>query len=257
MAEPLRIIHGGKDDAESKVTVARPVIGITASEDDAPADRSPRRVVTVASAYVAAVERSGGAALLLPAQSAGREELFAVLDGLVLSGGPDVAPDHYGELSHPRSQRPHVERDAFEIALVRLASDADVPILAICRGIQVLNVARGGTLHQHLPDVVGHEGHAPRAGEYTPHRVEISRGSHLGAIHAGPLEAPSHHHQAIARVGRGLDVVALAGDGTIEAVEDSTRGFFIGVQWHPEVSGDDALFLSLVEAARARARDNS
>ena len=143
MAEPLRIIHGGKAGAENKVTVARPVIGITASEDDAPADGSPRHVVAVPSAYVAAVERSGGAALLLPAQSAGREELFAVLDGLVLSGGPDVAPDHYGELSHPRSQRPHVERDAFEIALVKLASDADVPVLAICRGIQVLE-RRGG-----------------------------------------------------------------------------------------------------------------
>jgi gamma-glutamyl-gamma-aminobutyrate hydrolase PuuD len=252
LAGPLRIIHGEGGRGTAPDRGAGPVIGVTASEDDAPAGEAARRVVTVPLAYVSAIERAGGVALVLPAQSTGTEALTAILDGLVLSGGPDVAPDHYGALSHPRTQRPHVARDDFELALVRLAGEADLPLLAICRGVQVLNVARGGTLHQHLPDVVGHEGHATPPGEYAPHSVEIRRQSRLGAIQPSRLDVPSHHHQAIARVGRGLDVVALAEDGTIEAVEDAGRAFLIGVQWHPEVSGDDSLFEGLVEAAKAR-----
>jgi gamma-glutamyl-gamma-aminobutyrate hydrolase PuuD len=230
----------------------RPVIGITASEDDAPWGAGTHRVVAAPVAYVSAVARAGGAALVLPVQSAGLGELLDAVDGLVLSGGTDVAPDRYGESSHPRSQRPHAARDEFELALVRLASDADLPLLAICRGIQVLNVARGGTLHQHLPDVVGHGNHARRPGEYTMHSVEIREDSRLGSILTTRINGASHHHQAVARVGRGLTVVAIAEDGTIEALEDPSRAYLIGVQWHPEVGGDDALFLSLVEAARAR-----
>jgi gamma-glutamyl-gamma-aminobutyrate hydrolase PuuD len=235
----------------------RPVIGITASEEEIPWGDSTRRAAVLPGEYRAAIERAGAAVLVLPVQGSGVEELVVAVDGIVLSGGPDVAPDHYGELSHPRTGEPDAARDALELALVAAATEADLPLLAICRGIQVLNVARGGTLHQHLPDVVGHEDHARKPGEYSPHPVEIRAESQLATILPTRLDVAGHHHQAIARVGEDLDVVALADDGTVEAVEDPNRAFIVGVQWHPEVGGGDALFVHLVEAARAHRRERS
>jgi putative glutamine amidotransferase len=230
---------------------SRPVIGITAYEEHASWGPWSERVVLVPSTYVQAVERSGGAALVLPVQSEELQSLLARVDGLILSGGPDVGAERYGESSHPASDEPRVERDAFELALVDEAGRSDTPTLAICRGMQVLNVARGGDLHQHLPDLIGHAGHSPTVGEYALHQVEVQPASRLAKILNGSaVDAASHHHQAIDRIGQGLVVSATADDGTIEAVEDPELAYFIGVQWHPEVGDDLALFEGLVEAAR-------
>ena len=236
--------------------MTRPVVGITAYEEDARWGPWEERAVLVPAPYVHSVEKAGGAAMVLPVQ-AGPESLAALLgrvDALVLSGGPDVDPARYDEPRHEATQEARVERDAFELALAELAAAQALPTLAICRGMQVLNVARGGTLHQHLPDVVGHKGHSPVAGEYAWHPVEVEPESTLGRILAGAsVDTASHHHQAIDRLGRGLRVVARAEDGTIEAVEDPGLPYLLGVQWHPEVGEDLALFRALVEAARTAA----
>jgi putative glutamine amidotransferase len=228
----------------------RPVIGITAYEEDAHWGPWSERAVLVPATYVQAVEKAGGAAMVLPIQSKDLESLLGRIDGLVLSGGPDVDPKRYGEPPHPRSDHPRIERDEFELALVDQAAQSDTPMLAICRGMQVMNVARGGDLHQHLPEVVGHAGHSPTTAEYALHQVDVVPASHLATILKGPVvDAASHHHQAIDHLGTGLRVSASAQDGTIEAVEDPRLAYFIGVQWHPEVGDDLTLFESLVEAA--------
>lgn len=232
----------------------RPVIGITAYEEDARWGPWSERAVLVPSTYVHAVERAGGAPMVLPVQAAGIDALIGRVDALVLSGGPDVDPSRYDAEPHERTQTPRPERDDFELALLEAAGRAHAPTLAICRGLQVLNVARGGTLHQHLPEVVGHTGHSPKAGEYAWHGVAVEPGSRLARILAGhAVETASHHHQAIAQLGKGLRVVAYADDGTIEAVEDPDLDYLIGVQWHPEVGEDLSLFVALVEAASHRA----
>jgi putative glutamine amidotransferase len=229
---------------------ARPVVGITAYEEDAHWGPWYERAVLVPATYVRAVERAGGAAMVLPVQSESLESLLGRIDALVLSGGPDVDPRRYGEPRHVQSDSPRTERDEFELALVDQARQADTPTLAICRGMQVLNVALGGALHQHLPDVVGHAGHSPTVGEYAWHQVDVAPASRLAEILRGPvIDAASHHHQAIDRLGAGLRVGARAADGTIEAVEDPGLAYFIGVQWHPEVGEDPSLFERLVEAA--------
>jgi putative glutamine amidotransferase len=229
------------------------VVGITAYEEDTHWGPWHERAVLVPSTYVRAVERAGGAALVLPVQSESLESLLERIDALVLSGGPDVDSGRYGESPHAQSDSPRIERDEFELALVDQATHSDTPTLAICRGMQVLNVARGGALHQHLPDIVGHAGHSPAAGEYAWHQVDVAPASRIGEILGGPvIDAASHHHQAIDRLGDGLNVGASAADGTIEAVEDPGLVFFIGVQWHPEVGDDLALFEGLVEAAARR-----
>lgn len=232
-----------------------PVIGITAYEEDAHWGPWDERAVLVPATYVHAVERAGGAPIILPIQSAGTKELLSRVDALVLSGGPDVDPARYGAEPDENTQAPRKERDAFELALLEKATDSDKPTLAICRGLQVLNVARGGTLHQHLPDVVGHAGHSPKAGEYAWHRVEIEPGSRLASLLSHrDVETASHHHQAIAEIGRGLRVVGRAEDGTVEAIEDPELDYLIGVQWHPEVGEDLSLFESLVAVAQTRTR---
>jgi putative glutamine amidotransferase len=234
------------------MTVVRPVIGITAYEEDARWGPWSERAVLVPATYVDAVERAGGAPMVLPIQSEGIDALIARVDALVLSGGPDVEPSRYDALPDEHTQLPRRARDAFELSLVD-AAGSKIPTLAICRGLQVLNVARGGSLHQHLPDVVGHTGHSPTAGEYAWHDVEVEPGSHLAEIISGKVQTASHHHQAIARLGSGLRVAAHADDGTIEAVEDPDLDYLIGVQWHPEVGDDLSLFEALVESARRHA----
>lgn len=237
------------------MTLMRPVIGITAYEEEAHWGPWSERAVLVPSTYVHAVERAGGAPMVLPVQTEGIDALIRRVDALVLSGGPDVDPGRYDAEPHEHSQTPRPERDAFELTLLQASEGTRTPTLAICRGLQVLNVARGGTLHQHLPDVVGHTGHSPKAGEYAWHDVNVEPGSRLAEILAGhEAQTASHHHQAIAQLGRGLRVVAHADDGTIEAVEDPELDYLIGVQWHPEVGVDLSLFVALVDAARRRAR---
>lgn len=234
----------------------RPLIGITTyprSEDTKAQFRLP-------AVYVDAVRRAGGVPVLLPPGDDRVDELIAGLDGFVLSGGGDVEPSLYDGEAHPEVARVSTERDAFELALVRAVVAQGVPALHICRGCQVLNVALGGTLHEHLPDVVGdaltHREATPEGEER--HAVEVAPGSRLAATMREMRPEPvSSHHQAVDSVAPSLRVVARAADGTIEAVELPEHPWLVGVQWHPELSAaDDAtqqrIFDALVVAARAR-----
>jgi gamma-glutamyl-gamma-aminobutyrate hydrolase PuuD len=172
------------------------------------------------------------------------------LDGLILSGGPDIEPSRYGAEALETTGAPRVDRDEAELQLIRAALAADLPLLGICRGLQLLNVARGGTLHQHLPDVLGNSDHAPAPAVYGHHPIEITPGSLLAeALTRTEAEVSTYHHQAIDQLGKGLTVSAVAPDGTIEAIEDQGRAFCLAVQWHPEVEDDRSLFAALVSAA--------
>ena len=185
----------------------------------------------------------------------------ASLDGLLVTGGPDVDPVRYGAPRHPRTQAPTTLRDAWDLSVMGHALRLGVPLLAICRGMQVLNVCRGGTLHQHLPDLVGHGRHDGPPNGFGLHQVRISPDSTLATIlpEDGFIEVPTHHHQAVNLLGDGLKAVAWEEDGTVEAVEAGPSelggfsGFVLGVQWHPEQGTDPRLFTALVSAAYERA----
>jgi putative glutamine amidotransferase len=230
--------------------MARPVIGITSYAQDARWGVWHLPAALVPLAYVDAIERAGGRALVVPPAEADVEETLDALDGIVFSGGADVDPAHYGAEAHPETDVPQTRRDAGELALLRAALERDLPTLAICRGFQLLNVARGGDLVQHLPEHVGHDVHKRVPGEFAVHPVEIKEGSRLEGIVGASSDVTSHHHQALGRVGEGLVESAWAADGTLEAVEDPARRFVVGVQWHPEAGEDAALFEALVEQAR-------
>jgi gamma-glutamyl-gamma-aminobutyrate hydrolase PuuD len=200
--------------------------------------------------YVRAVERAGGRPLLVPPAEDGVEETLDALDGLILSGGSDLDPELYGQDAHSETAGVVVERDRAELALLQAALARDLPVLAICRGSQVLNIARGGDLVQHLPDVVGDEKHKHTPGAFADHDVEIEADTRLAAVVGDHAPVKSHHHQGFGRIGEGLRVAARAEDGTVEAVEDPSRRFALGVLWHPEAGEDAALFEALVAEAR-------
>jgi putative glutamine amidotransferase len=206
--------------------------------------------------YVRAVQAAGGLAVLLPPDDAAAEapdDLLDRLDALILAGGVDVDPATYGARPHPEVGPTMPERDRFELALAHRALERDLPLLAICRGMQMLNVARGGTLVQHVPDAVGHEEHRHTPGQFADHDVELEPGS-LAARAAGAerLAVKSHHHQGVDELGEGLEVTAWSvGDDLAEAVEDRERRFVLGVLWHPEEDESSRLIAALVEEARA------
>jgi putative glutamine amidotransferase len=227
------------------------VIGITSYAQDARWGVWHLPAALVPLAYVDAIERAGGRALVIPPAEEDIEETLDALDGIVFSGGADVDPAHYGAEPHPETDVPQTRRDAGELALLRAALERDLPTLAICRGFQLLNVARGGDLVQHLPDTIGNDVHKRVPGEFAEHPVEVKEGSRLAAIVGAGSDVTSHHHQALGRVGAGLVETAWAADGTLEAVEDPSLRFAVGVQWHPEEREDAALFEALVEQARA------
>lgn len=232
----------------------RPVIGITTALErvrfgawDVLAAFSPMN-------YVAAVQRAGGLAVLLAPDEQEPEAVLELVDGLVVTGGADMDPSTYGQNPHPATVAALPGRDKFELALTRAAGERDLPLLAICRGMQVLNVARGGTLLQHLPDVVGHEDHrrTPGTFEGNDHDVVLSAGS-LAARAAGEERhrTLSHHHQGVDRVGEGLVVTGRATrDDLVEAVEDPSERWVLGVQWHPEADELSRVIGALVEEAR-------
>jgi putative glutamine amidotransferase len=235
----------------------RPVIGLCAAVErahwgvwDTPAHLLPRE-------YADAVQRAGGIALLLPPDPRAAEhpaEILDLLDGLILAGGSDVDPDSYGEARHPETRNTNRARDDFEVALAQAAIARDMPFLGICRGMQVLNVARGGTLLQHLPESHGHENHRRNAGTFdgNDHPVDLSAGS-LAARAAGEERhrTLSHHHQAVGRVGEGLVVTGTAAEDELpEAIELPGSRFVLGVQWHPEVDETSRLVAALVDDAR-------
>jgi len=231
----------------------RPIIGITSYAEEARWGAWQLPAALIPMAYVRAVERAGGRPLLVPPSEEGVEETLEALDGLVLSGGADLDPATYGAEPHPQTNGLRPERDGAELALLEGALDRDMPVLAICRGSQVLNVARGGDLLQHLPDVVGHEEHKATPGVFAEHGVDVLPGTKLHELVGNRADVKSHHHQGFARLGEGLRESARAEDGTLEAIEDPSRRFALGVLWHPEEAEDAALFEALVaEAERYR-----
>jgi len=231
--------------------VARPVVGITTYVVPAAFGVWELESVLVPADYVQAVERAGGRALLVPPSDDGVEETLDALDGLIFSGGPDLDPSLYGESPHAETNGVVAERDRAELTLLQAALGRDLPVLAICRGSQILNVARGGDLVQHLPDVVGHERHKHTPGVFADHDVELVQDEPLYPLLGASHRVKSHHHQGLGRIGDGLRVAAHADDGTVEAMWEPSRRFAVGVLWHPEANaGDAALFDELVEQAR-------
>jgi putative glutamine amidotransferase len=205
--------------------------------------------------YVNSIRAAGGRPVLLPpgGDAAEAEATVGVLDGVVIAGGGDVDPAIYGAARHPATSVSVPDRDAWELAVADAAIRLGVPLLGICRGMQVLNVVCGGTLHQHIPDLVGHEDHTGPAAGFGVHKVRVTSGTTVQSVIPGGeyFGVPTHHHQAIDKIGDGLVPVAWADDGIIEAVEaaDSPGTFLVGVQWHPEQGQDMRLFRALVAAA--------
>jgi gamma-glutamyl-gamma-aminobutyrate hydrolase PuuD len=236
-----------------------PLIGISTYVADTAWGNWERRSAVIPESYYELVASAGGRPLLLPpphtapaGPGAGAAEVIEVLDGLVLTGGGDVDPRAYGETPDPTVAGVNPVRDESERALLAAALAADLPVLAICRGLQVLNVELGGTLHQHLPDVIGgsltHRAAPLVFGEVA---VSTEPDSRASAVFGGHPTVLCSHHQSIDRLGRGLVATARAGDGVIEAVELPAARFVLGVQWHPEEGRDQRPFAALVEAASA------
>jgi putative glutamine amidotransferase len=197
------------------------------------------------------VERAGGRPLLVPPSEDGVEETLDVLDAVIFSGGSDLDPTAYGQDPHPETTGVEEDRDRAELALLQAALARDMPVLAVCRGSQVLNVALGGDLVQHLPDVVGDDKHKHTPGVYADHDVDLVPGTRIGALLGDHAPIKSHHHQGFGRLGDGLREAARAEDGTVEALEDPSRRFTLGVLWHPEAGEDMRLFEAFVAEARA------
>ena len=226
----------------------RPVIGITSYVEqarwgvwDVPAAVLPFR-------YVEQVQRAGATAVVLPPGAAADAEVLDRLDAVVFAGGADLDPALYGEQPHAQTTGLRPERDAAEVPLMRAVLDRDLPVLGICRGMQVMAVVRGGSLLQHLPDVVGHERHRPAPGVYGEHDVRLQPGSLAHRVLGPSVSVPSYHHQGVAKAGT-LTVTGWADDDTPEVVEDPGLRFAIGVLWHPEAGDDLRLFEALVGAA--------
>jgi putative glutamine amidotransferase len=227
-----------------------PVIGLTAYEEQVRWGVWDVPGVLLPSTYVQAVVAAGGIPVLLPPVPEVVEAMLPRLDGLVLSGGPDIEPARYGAERLDTTAEPRSVRDAAELVLLGAATAARLPVLGICRGLQLLNVARRGTLHQHLPDVLGSAEHAPGPGTYGRHPVAVVPGSRLAAaLGRTETEVPSYHHQSVDALGVGLTATAVAPDGTVEALEDPSLPFCVAVQWHPEAGDDLSLFRALVAAA--------
>lgn len=237
----------------------RPVLGLTTYLDRAQSGVWDVPAAFLPQVYFQAVIDAGGIAVLLPPQTADAEiagRVIAGLDGLILTGGKDIDPARYGQAPHPESDAPHPLRDTWEDALLTAAIERELPFLGICRGVQMLNVARGGTLVQHLPDVLGDSRYHLGNAEFAVNEAEIAEGSELaGVLGSGPVAIKSYHHQAVDRIGDGLRVTARSADGTVQALEVEGVPFGVAVQWHPEEDAveDARLFAALVDAARVHA----
>ncbi|MGW4586630.1 gamma-glutamyl-gamma-aminobutyrate hydrolase family protein [Amycolatopsis thermoflava] len=225
---------------------SKPIIGLTTYTEKASWGVWHTDAALLPRSYVDATSNAGGIPVLLPT---GDTQALSAVDALVLTGGADVEPHRYGQEPEDRTvTRP--DRDAAEFALARAALDRGLPVLGVCRGMQVLNVALGGSLIQHLPDRVGHSGHQPSPGVYGPTHVTLAEGSRIAGILGADAKCQCYHHQAVDRLGDRLRAVGHAADGTIEAVELPGAGFVVGVQWHPEEDTQETrLFAALVEAA--------
>jgi putative glutamine amidotransferase len=227
----------------------RPVIGITSYAEEVTWGAWVEPAALVPLAYVNAIEKAGGRPLVVPPSEEAIDETLAVLDGILFSGGSDLDPELYGAELHPETTGVRADRDRAEMALLTAALERDMPVLAVCRGSQVLNVALGGDLVQHLPDEIGHEGHRHTPGDWSDHEVKLEPESRVGGLLGDRAPVKSHHHQGYGRIGEGLRETGWADDGTVEALEDPSKRFTVGVLWHPEEGQDMALFEELVKEA--------
>ncbi len=234
----------------------RPVIGICASLTQAKWGVWNQRAALLAYGYITAIQRAGGMAVMIPPDPAleqDPDQMLDMIDGLILAGGNDVDPAAYRAEPHPMTKNTVPERDSVELALTRRAVERDIPVLGICRGMQLMNVAFGGTLHQHLPDEVGHEDHRRFPGSFNgaDHDVRLRSGT-VAALAAGEElhGTKSHHHQGVDVIGEGLEV---SGHSTLdelpEAIEAADRRFVLGVQWHPEADETSRVVEALVREA--------
>lgn len=235
----------------------KPVIGLTSYRQRGQTGVWDTEMAMLPAYYLEGVTRAGGIAVILPPQEIGAEDarnLLAGLDGLVVTGGRDVEASRYGHVSHELAEKPDRLRDLLEDELITAAIQMKLPFLGICRGAQMLNVNRGGTLIQHLPDLVGDDRYLPGGGNFAHMQMSVREGSKLSSIVGERVEnAALYHHQAIDEPGEGLQVVAYSPDGIVQAVEVEDHPFGLAVQWHPEQTLDDLrLFKALVAAASAQ-----
>ncbi|MGN9907360.1 gamma-glutamyl-gamma-aminobutyrate hydrolase family protein [Phytohabitans sp. LJ34] len=231
--------------------MGRPLIGLTTYAEDARFGVNDTFSAVLPLSYVHAVHESGGRAVLITPDAPDADVLDGI-DGIMFTGGSDVDPALFGEPAHPATKvKP--QRDAAELLLLRAAVAADLPVLGICRGMQLMAVAYGGRLHQHLPDVLGHDGHRPVSGpKFGHHPVRLLPHSRAHAILGDEVTVNSYHHQGVRDPGGLTPVGWCPGDDLIEVVEDPSRTFVLGVQWHPEDTDDFRVFEAFVEAANAR-----
>ncbi|WP_062306398.1 gamma-glutamyl-gamma-aminobutyrate hydrolase family protein [Demequina subtropica] len=232
-----------------------PVIGVTSYvEESSTGIWHDQHAVWLPDAYIAPLRAAGAIIAVLPEQDpALAADTLARVDALYLTGGYDVDPTAYGAEAHGETDAPRTARDAWEVALVEAACEAGMPVLGVCRGAQVMNVARGGTLHQHVPDVVGHDEYQMGDAIFRELGVSVLPDTLLASLHPLEREVPMYHHQAIDVVGDGLVVSARSVHGLVEAVEDPDRAFCLGIQWHPELDGLTAVWEAFAAAARAYA----
>lgn len=236
----------------------RPVIGLTTYLERAVQGVWDVRASFLPQQYFDAVTASGGVAVLLPPQPSAKAAAAVVLDGLdglILTGGLDVQPELYGAPRHPLTDPARADRDEWELALLAGARERGIPVFGICRGLQLINVAYGGTLHQHLPEALGTERYKIGGGVFAENTVEVDADTKLaGLIGAGPYGVHSYHHQGVDRLGEGLVITARTDDGLVQAFETPGDDYLVAVQWHPEEnSADRRLFFGLVAAADAYA----
>jgi putative glutamine amidotransferase len=234
--------------------VTAPLIGLTTYREQAAWGVWDQRADLLPTQYASAVEETGGVPVLLPpvGQPGAADAVVARLDGLVISGGADVDPERYGADAHPRTASWRVDRDAWESALLDAADAVGLPVLGVCRGMQVMAVHGGGVLDQHVPDLVDHEQHSPGGDEFGSIAVSTVAGTRLAGLVGDRLSVNCHHHQSV-RTHPGFEAVAHAADGTLEAMEAPGERFCVGVQWHPETAADVGLLAGLVRAAAAYA----
>ncbi|CUR57686.1 Predicted glutamine amidotransferase [metagenome] len=233
-----------------------PVIGLTTYREQAAWGVWHQRADLLPTQYAAAVEALGGVPLLLPPVdlAGAAEAAVARIDALVISGGADVDPEQYGEQAHPRTAGWRTDRDAWELSLLAAASAGSLPVLGVCRGMQIMAVQAGGVLDQHTPDVVGHDDHSPGGDEFGSVEVSTVPGSRVAGLVGDELTVNCHHHQSV-RSHPGFVPVAHAADGTLEAIEAEGDRFCVAVQWHPETAADVGLLAGLVAAARSRSAE--
>lgn len=234
--------------------MSRPLIGLSTYREQARWGVWDQRADLLPTVYADAIEAAGGVPVLLPPTTPYDDAAAAAvarLDGLIISGGADVSPQRYDEDPHDRTTNWREDRDSWELALLGAADDAGLPVLGVCRGMQVMAVHTGGTLEQHVPDLVGHDRHNPAPGVFGDTSVSVAPESRLAALIGTTHTVQCHHHQAV-RNHPGFTAVAWADDGVLEAMEATGDRLCVAVQWHPEVAADAGLFRAIVEAASSR-----